>query len=87
MFYAKDVKNNKIIEILEDFMSKTRTNIDEDELLCVCIEGGLATSTPEFIQTLIDKYNGKGDVRTLSVVKRLSNIKEDLLRKQKNESK
>ena len=62
-------------------MSKTRTNIDEDELLCVCIEGGLATSTPEFIQTLIDKYNGKDDVRTLSVAKRLSNIKEDLLSK------
>jgi hypothetical protein len=65
-------------------MSKTRTSIDEDELLCVCIEGGLATSTPEFIQTLIDKYNGKDDVRTLSVMKRLTNIKQDLLNKNQN---
>ena len=43
------------------------------------MEGGLATSTPEFIQTIIDKYKGKDDIRTLSLVKRLENIKKELV--------
>lgn len=60
-------------------MSNKRTDIDEYELFCLCVEGGLATSTPEFIQTIIDKYKGKDDTRTLSLVKRLENIKKELV--------
>lgn len=52
--------------------------LEEYELLCLCIEGGLATSTPEFIQSIIDKYKDKTDMRHLSLVKRLKNIKRDL---------
>ena len=52
--------------------------LEEYELLCLCIEGGLATSTPEFIQSIIDKYKDKTDMRHLSLVKRLENIKRDL---------
>lgn len=56
----------------------SRTTLEEYELLCLCIEGGLATSTPEFIQNIIDKYKDKTDMRHLSLVKRLKNIKRDL---------
>lgn len=56
----------------------SRTTLEEYELLCLCIEGGLATSTPEFIQSIIDKYKDKTDMRHLSLVKRLENIKRDL---------
>lgn len=59
-------------------MSNTRTILEEDELLCLLIEGGLATSTPEFIQSIIDKYAGKNDIRTQSLIKRLKNIKTEL---------
>ena len=55
-----------------------RTMLDEYELLCLCIEAGLATSTPDFIQSIIDKYKDKTDMRHLSLVKRLKNIKRDL---------
>ena len=60
-------------------MNNKWIDIDEYELFCLCVEGGLATSTPEFIQTIIDKYKGKDDIRTLSLVKRLENIKKELL--------
>ena len=63
-------------------MSNKRTDIDEWELLCLCMEGGLATSTPEFIQTIIDMYKGKDDIRTLSLLKRLENIKKELVTQQ-----
>lgn len=56
----------------------SRTTLEEYELLCLCIEGGLATSTPDFIQSIIDKYKDKTDMRHLSLVKRLENIKRDL---------
>ena len=56
----------------------SRTTLEEYELLCLCIEGGLATSTPEYIQSIIDKYKDKTDMRHLSLVKRLENIKRDL---------
>lgn len=59
-------------------MSNKRTSKDEDEILCLCIEGGLVTSTPEFIQTLIDKYEDKKDIRSISLKTRLNNIKENL---------
>ena len=59
-------------------MSNKRTDIDDYELFCLCVEGGLVTSTPEYIQTIIDKYKGKDDIRTLSLLKRLENIKKEL---------
>ena len=57
-------------------MNNKRTDIDDYELLCLCVEGGVATSTPEYIQSIIDEYNGKYDIRSLSLVKRLENIKK-----------
>lgn len=52
--------------------------IEEVELLCMCIEGGLSTSTKAFIQELIDKFKTNKDVRHKSLVKRLENIKKEL---------
>lgn len=55
--------------------------IDEIELLCLSIEGGLATSTPEFIQDIIDslrKRKNKDAIGVQSLIKRLENIKKEL---------
>ena len=57
-------------------MSNKRTDIDVCELFCLCIEAGLVTSTPDFIQTIIDEYKSKNDIRALNLVKRLENIKK-----------
>ena len=62
-----------------------RTEIEEYELFCLCVEGGLATSTPEFIQTIIDKYKNNEDIRSLSLIKRLKNIQNELKEKIKND--
>lgn len=55
--------------------------IEEIELLCTTIEGGLCTSIPEFIQEQIDslkRRKTKGAIGTLSLIKRLENIKSEL---------
>lgn len=55
--------------------------IDEIELLCLSIEGGLCTSTPEFIQDIIDslrKRKDKDAIGVQSLIKRLENIKKEL---------
>lgn len=55
--------------------------IDEIELLCLSIEGGLCTSTPEFIQEIIDslrKRKNKNAIGVQSLIKRLENIKKEL---------
>lgn len=55
--------------------------IDEIELLCLSIEGGLCTSTPEFIQDIIDslrKRKNKDAIGVQSLIKRLENIKKEL---------
>jgi len=55
-----------------------KTTMEEDQILCTAIEGGLATSTPDFIQYLMEKYVGKKTVGALSLLKRLRNIKYEL---------
>lgn len=55
--------------------------IDEIELLCLSIEGGLATSTPDFIQKIIDSLQNrknKDAIGVQSLIKRLENIKKEL---------
>ena len=57
--------------------------IDEIELLCLSIEGGLCTSTPEFIQDIIDslrKRKNKDAIGVQSLIKRLENIKKELVK-------
>lgn len=57
--------------------------IDEIELLCLSIEGGLCTSTPEFIQEIIDsllKRKNKDAIGVQSLIKRLENIKKELVK-------
>lgn len=56
-------------------------SLDEIEILCLSIEGELATSTPKFIQEQIDHIkNTKASksIRGISLIKRLENIKASL---------
>lgn len=65
-------------------MSKSKndkTTMEEDQILCTAIEGGLATSTPDFIQYLMEKYVGKKTIGAVSLLERLRNIKYKLERK------
>ena len=51
--------------------------LDEIEMLCFSIEGGLATSSPDFIQEVIDSIKGNA-IRHISLKTRLKNIKRNL---------
>ena len=55
--------------------------LDEMNFFCIAVEGGLATSTPEFVQECIDKLKQGKDhdiIGVLSLIKRLENIKKEL---------
>ena len=63
------------------------TMIEEMNFFCIAIEGGLATSTPEFVQECIKKLIRRKDHNTvgvISLIKRLENIKRELTEKQNN---
>lgn len=56
-------------------------NKEEIHFLCLAIEGGLCTSTPEFIQAQINslkKRKNDHGIEILSLIKRLENIKKEL---------
>ena len=55
-----------------------KLTLDEIETLCFAIEGGLATSTPDFIQEIIDTSLDKKTIRHISLKTRLENIKSRL---------
>ena len=72
----------------ETLAEKEQLLLDEINMLCTMIEGKLATSTTEFIDKNINKIKNlktyhKDSIIVVSLITRLTNIKEELLKKQK----
>lgn len=79
---------NKSKTTQETLIEKEQDLLQQIDMLCTMIEGKLATSTIDFIDKNINKIKNlktyhKDSVIVVSLITRLTNIKEELLKKQK----